>query len=61
MSKLLQLRQALGAAVDELPTFAGTKHFAVKEREIAQMEQEIKDLERAQSRSASLARPAQRG
>lgn len=61
MSKLLLLRQALGTAVDELPSLAGTKDFAVKEREIDKMEGEIKDLESAERRSASLARPVAGG
>lgn len=61
MSKLLLLRQALGTAVDELPDFAGTKEFATKEAVIVQMEAEIRDLEKAQARSANLARPATRG
>jgi HK97 family phage major capsid protein len=61
MSKLLLLRQALGTAVDELPNFAGTKEFAAKERAIEGMEAEIRDLENAERRSASLARPAGRG
>ena len=57
MSKLLQLRQALGTAVDELPNFAGTKEFTTKERVIDDIEAEIKDLESAERRSSALARP----
>lgn len=58
MSTLLALRQALGTAVDELSTFAGTKEFGLKEREIEALEHEIADREKAQARQARLARPA---
>jgi HK97 family phage major capsid protein len=61
MSTLQSLRVALGAAVDALPTFAGKKDFASKEREIESIERTIMDLERAETRSAALARPALRG
>jgi HK97 family phage major capsid protein len=57
MTTLLSLRQALGAAVDELPALAGTKAFADKEREVEDLERTISELERAEARSARLARP----
>jgi HK97 family phage major capsid protein len=57
MSTLLSLRHALGAAVDELPALAGTKAFADKEREVEELERTIAELERAEARSARLARP----
>jgi HK97 family phage major capsid protein len=61
MSTLHALRAALGTAVDALPRLAGTKDFAVKEREIEEIERKIIDLEKAQARQAKLARPAPRG
>ena len=57
MSTLLSLRRALGTAVDELAPLAGTLAFAAKEAEIATLERTIIDLEKAQGRAASLARP----
>ena len=61
MSTLAALRAALGTAVDALPDLAGTKGFGEKEREIEEIERKIVDLERAQARSARLARPARLG
>jgi HK97 family phage major capsid protein len=58
MATLASLRQALGKAVDELPDLAGTKDFAEAEKAIDALERQIADLERAQRRSAALARPA---
>lgn len=58
MSTLPQLRASLGAAVDILPSLAGTKEFGLKEREIDKLEAEIADHVKAQQRSARLARPA---
>ena len=58
MKTILTLRRALGEAVDELPSLAGTAAFASKEAEIATLERSIADLERAERRSAGLARPA---
>ena len=46
MSTILTLRRALGEAVDELPSLAGTAAFAVKEAEIETLERTIADLER---------------
>ena len=58
MATLLAVRKELGEAVDRLPDFAGTKDFAAKEAEIGQLEATLRDLERAERRSAGLARPA---
>jgi HK97 family phage major capsid protein len=58
MATLASLRQALGVAVDQLPDLAGTKDFATAEKAIEALERQIADLERAQRRSAALARPA---
>ena len=58
MKTILTLRRAVGEAVDELPSLAGTAAFAAKEAEIETLERSIADLERAERRSAGLARPA---
>ena len=64
MSTLLALRQALGKAVDELEPLAlsgDRKAFKAKEKEVEEIEAKITDLETAQRRAASLARPAGSG
>lgn len=62
MKKLVELRQALGVATDALEGLAGDADaFAAKEKEIEALEGEISRLERAQQRSASLARPVSGG
>jgi HK97 family phage major capsid protein len=61
MSTLKALRQALGTAVDELPTLIGTKAFGQKELEIDDIERKISDLEKAQGRAARLAQPLGHG
>ena len=57
MSTILSLRRALGEAVDELPSLAGTAAFTAKEREVEDLERTIGELERAEQRAAKLARP----
>jgi HK97 family phage major capsid protein len=62
MSTLLALRQALGTAVDELKFLSGdAKAFATKEAECDALEAQIRLAEKAQARSAGLARPAGSG
>ena len=57
MSTILSLRRALGEAVDQLPSLAGTAAFTAKEREVEDLERTIGELERAEQRAAKLARP----
>ena len=57
MSTILSLRRAMGEAVDQLPSLAGTAAFAAKEREVEDLERTIGELERAEQRAAKLARP----
>ena len=60
MDKLAELRRKLGALTDDLNTDAvigDAKAFEAKEAEIASTEAEIKRVESARTRSASLARP----
>jgi len=58
MSTLLSLRQALGTAVDELATLsADAKAYTAKEKECDALEAQIVNLEKAQQRSAKLAKP----
>jgi len=60
MRTLIELRQARAAAIDELPNLAedGAK-FDAKEAEIVDLEAQIERAEKAEKRSASLARPVQ--
>src|SRR5690349_2612161 len=60
MDRLMQLRQALGRAVDILNSDAvidDAAKYAETEAEIAALEGQIQRLEAAQARAASLARP----
>lgn len=59
MSTLAALRAELGAATDELALLADNpKAFAAKEKQCDDLEAKIKLAEKAQARSAALARPA---
>ena len=55
--KLKELRQKLGAAIDELEGLIGTDKFAAKETEIRAIEEQIAQAERALEMSARTARP----
>lgn len=60
MSKLNELRQDLGKAVDELNSddvIADATKYEAKQREIAEIKGRINRLEQAQKEAASLARP----
>lgn len=60
MSKLNELRQALGVAIDELGTDAmvnDAKLYEAKEAEIAEIKAKIDRAEKAQAMAASAARP----
>lgn len=60
MDKIVELRQALGRAVDELGTeaiLADPKLYEAKEAEIADLEGQIARTMKQQKRSAALARP----
>lgn len=61
MSKLNELRQALGKAVDDLNTddvIGDAKKYSEKQVEIADIRGKIERMEDAQKQSAALARPA---
>jgi HK97 family phage major capsid protein len=57
MSRLLELRQALGAKLDELTKCSDPKQFKIFEHDIDKLEEQIGLAESAQKRAAKLARP----
>jgi HK97 family phage major capsid protein len=61
MSRLLELRQALGAKLDELELCTDPKKFKTYESELDQLEIQISMAEASMARAAKAARPAGQG